>query len=485
MDLIPFGNYQPDISDFQSSGALYALNVVPRADGYGPFPAFSSYSSAMAGACRGFFKAIKSDGSIAIFAATSTKIYLLDNSALTWTDVSKGSSTYTAIPSSDQWQFVQFNNFVIAVQINTVPQVFDLTSSTNFADLGGSPPQSKYIWVTNRFVFLGGISGFPYRIQWSGLNATTTWTSGTNQSDYQDFADGGLVLGGAGGEYGVVFQQTAIRRITYAPGAPYIFQIDRISDDRGLLCPYSIVRSGDKVFYFGQSGFSKIEPGSFPISVGDERVNRTVLADFDAANKQLFMGVSDPKYNRVMWAYKSANGTSGLFDKIIVYNYVLDRWSPISVSGEFVGSMAQPGVTLEGLDTISASIDALPQSLDDYAASAIPEIAAVNSSHVLGFFRGTPLEATMETAQQAGNDRVFVNQMVAVTDAPTVYGSLGTRNRLADAETFSAESAMDSIGQIPLRTGGKYARGRIRIPAGTSWSFATGVQADFQEDGDR
>ena len=47
---------------------------------------------------------------------------------------------YTSIPAGDQWQFAQFNNFVFAVQINTAPQVFDLTSSTAFADLAGITP---------------------------------------------------------------------------------------------------------------------------------------------------------------------------------------------------------------------------------------------------------------------------------------------------------------------------------------------------------
>jgi hypothetical protein len=76
---------------------------------------------------------------------------------------------YTSIPAGDQWQFAQFNNFVFAVQINTAPQVFDLTSSTAFADLAGSPPQARYIAVVNRFVFLSGLgSSTPYRITWSG-----------------------------------------------------------------------------------------------------------------------------------------------------------------------------------------------------------------------------------------------------------------------------------------------------------------------------
>src|ERR1700738_4768331 len=114
-------------------------------------------------------------GTVRLFwrsVSTATKLYQMNNTTFTWTDVSKGGGSYSSVPTGDQWQFAQFNNFVFAVQINTVPQVFDLTSSTAFADLGGSPPQARYIAVVNRFVVLSGLgSSTPYRVQWSGLNA--------------------------------------------------------------------------------------------------------------------------------------------------------------------------------------------------------------------------------------------------------------------------------------------------------------------------
>src|SRR5438067_1284325 len=236
--LLPFGEYRPDVADYQSSYTKTAQNVVPRGDGYGPWPSFTALTSALAAACRGFFMARKSDGSVAIFAGTSTKLYQLNNTTFAWTDVSAGAGTYSALSATAQWQFAQFNNFVVAVQANAAPQVFDLTSSTAFAALGGSPPQAAYVATVNRFLVLGGINtgavGDPYKIVWSGLDSTTTWTSGVLQSDSQQLADGGRVLGVSGGEYGLIFQDSTIRRLTYAPGAPYTFQIDRIAVDLGL-----------------------------------------------------------------------------------------------------------------------------------------------------------------------------------------------------------------------------------------------------------
>ena len=59
---------------------------------------------------------------------------------------------------------------------------FDLTAASAFADLAGSPPQARYVAVIGRFLVLSGLPSNPYRIQWSGLNATTAWTAGVAQA---------------------------------------------------------------------------------------------------------------------------------------------------------------------------------------------------------------------------------------------------------------------------------------------------------------
>jgi hypothetical protein len=166
-------------------------------------------------------------------------------------------SIYAAASSDAQWQFAQFGSKVFATQKNVVLQVFDLSTATAFSDNTGSPPQAGYISVVGKFIVLSGLLSNPYRIQWSGLNDPTIWTSGTSSSDFQDFADGGLVRGVAGGEFGVVFQDQAIRRMSYIPGSPLIFQIDRITQDKGLFAPYSLIRAGEKIFFFAGQGFTR------------------------------------------------------------------------------------------------------------------------------------------------------------------------------------------------------------------------------------
>jgi hypothetical protein len=564
MPLLPFGDYKPDVADYLGTATQNILNVAPRGDGYGPFRDYAELSQALPDTCRGSFYALKSDGSIALFAGTDDRLYLASNSDYSWTPVSEvttvtftiaspgevnltahgfaandpvvfsnsggalpaaitggtkyyvktvvsadiftisataggaainfagaGSGTnsvthmYPTLSSDTQWQFAQFGNLVFATQKNTVLQVYNLSSSSAFADCAGSPPQASYISVVGRFLVLSGLLSNPFRIHWSGLNDTTNWTSGVNSSDYQDFPDGGIVRGVAGGEFGTIFQDQAIRRMSYIPGSALIFQIERITQDQGLFAPYSIVSAGDVVYFHSAHGFHKIAPGGFPEQIGRERVDRTFFDDLDKAELRMFIGAYDPRSTRVFWAYKSTSGATGLYDKILGYDTALDRFFPLEMTGEYLLGMSQPGITLENLDAISASIDALGASLDSFAVSTQPLIAQFNSSHKIGFFSGANLEATLETAEQ-GTDgrRIFMNGFRPVTDSATVYGSASYRERVSATPTSLSEVAMNSrTGRCDLRRSTRYTRMKIRIPASTTWTYAAGVEPDIRQEG--
>ncbi len=110
----------------------------------------------------------------------------------------------------------------------------------------------------------------------------------------------------------------------------------------------------------------------------------------------------------------------------------------MKIGGEYLLQVSQPGLTLESLDAISSSIDALTTSLDDFSTSVTPELAAFDISHMLNFFRGPNLEATLDTAEQ-GTDgrRLKVRGFRPVTDAPSVVRlRIETRNPAGGLDTW-------------------------------------------------
>jgi hypothetical protein len=486
MPLIRFPEWRPDVSDYQGQSTLTITGVRPRGDGYGPMADSTGFSDALPAACRGAITGYKDDGTVQLFAATANRLYLLDNVGLGWTDVSKGGVAYAPdVPDDQQWQFTQFNEFIIAVKTSTPPQVFQMGTSVQFADLGGTPPQARYIATVGRFVVLTGLTANPYRIQWSGINNVAQWTSGLELSDFQDLPDGGIVRGVAGGESGHVFQDNAIRRMTFAPGADYVFLIERIAQDRGLMAPYSIVRAGDRIFYLSHEGFHVIIPGqNVPTGIGKERFDRTIINLIDRNNLQLVLGANNPRASQVFWAFKTNAGSAATYDRLLCYDYLIDRATLVPMNGEYLLQMAQPGFTLEGLDSISTNLDTLPLSLDGYSPIPGADFAQFDAAHKLAFFFGLPIEAIMETSEQ-GTDgqRLRIHGLRPITDAPTIYGSCSKRESTNVNANYSTETIPARNGLCPLNVSTRYSRGRLRIPAGINWTFAAGIEPVFSLEG--
>lgn len=571
--LFQFGEFKPDLSDLDTGVSRNITNVVPRGDGYGPFPDFTAFSKPLPDVCRGFFYARNADGSVTIFAGTATNLYKLSSTDLSWTNVSNAGGPYAAVPSGYHWQFVQFNTKVIAVQVNVVPQVFDLSSPATFSNLGGSPPQAALIAIINRFVVLAGILGFPYRVQWSGLNAITTWDNLTSQSNFQDLASGGRVTGIAGGDqFGVVFQDSAIRSMIFAPGSSVIFDILLIASNDGLLSPFAAVNAADKIYFCSPQGFKVVVPGGYPEPIGKEKIDRTFFADLDSAGLQMLIAATDPTTTRVFWAYKSMGGEFGLFDKIILYDRVLDRFSIVNMSGEYLAALSTPGLSLEQLDhvapgiitisgaanngtgairltlsgltagsppsntdltiadtvevygvtgtteangnwrftiisptqidligstfantytgggAIGGAMDQLGFSLDTISVASLATLGMVGPSHSLGTFKGPNLEAQLETPEADGNGRrFFVSAVRPITDCPITLASVAARdNAQVPSSTYTSEVAVNDIGLCPVDGGGidtRYARVKVRMPYGASWTNAMGIEPEFRMTG--
>ena len=142
-------------------------------------------------------------------------------------------------------------------------------------------------------------------------------------------------------------------------------------------------------------------------------------------------------------------------------------------------------MTLENLDSISSSLDALTLSLDAYATAVQPEIAQFAGAHVLGFFRGTNLEATIESAEQGTDEnRITIRGFRPVTDAATLYGSVSYRDTPSATATAGAEVLVNArTGRCDIRRDTRYSRFKVRIPAATSWTFCAGVVPDLTTSG--
>lgn len=488
--LAPFA---PDVASLDASVTAVATNTVPRADGWGPFASPVPISLPLPADCLGAIE-VKSPafGFPVYFAGTRTKLYRYNLGSSGWDDVSKPGATYS-IPPGDYWSFAIYGSRLLATTLGTAVQVIDVDSGKQFRDLGGSPPRARHVGVVGEFVVLAGLAADPNSVDWSDLGNIEFWQPGVgggHTSDLQIFPDGGAVTGFAGGEFGIVFQERAIRRMVFVPNSAEVFGFEVYEENRGAVAPWSLAKVGPRVFFLDRDGFHLFQGGgSTPI--GAERVNRFFLDRVDPNAVASVVAIRDPTGPRVMFAYRSMAASASdptLLDEILLYDWLLDRWSFIAMPVRFGLVAATPGVSI---DNIPGSLDDPGQkSLDDpsYAGGA-PSLGVITSANRLALLNGPALQATFETAEAMifRPDRTFIDGVRLDTDADDWRVAVGGRENAGQSTPvrYRPETAPTVERLAPCRSSARYHRARVRIPAGTPWSYASAIEPHARREGSR
>ena len=481
--MVPFASWLPDAADFQAQASTEALNVIPAPDGYRPFPAFANTASAITARAQGAISCRSLSGTIFNFCGDATKLYKLGSTGLSWSDVSRTVGGAYATASDSHWSFAQYGDYVIATNGNDAVQVFQLGVSSNFAALGGSPPASYFAGTIREFGVLAKTSSANNRIRWSAIGNIADWvSSATTLSDFQDLPDGGSIMGFVGGEFGIVFQERAVTRMSFE-GPPTAFRFDKISSYLGCRAEGSIAAYDNFAFFLADDGIYMIRGGAEIIPIGTDKVDRWIEANLDANYLYRVSSAIDPINKLYLMGFPSLNASvTGQPDQVLIYHWPTGQWSHAAVDHEMLfQASTQASYTIDGMDSVSSTVDGLPFPVDSrfWAGSGRLLLAAFDSSHRQGFFSGANLAATIETGdnQLVPGNRALLRGLRPLVEGSTVTPSLtvGKRNNLYDAITYGSATAVNAYGFCNARVNGRYHRARITIPAGSLWTMARGV----------
>jgi hypothetical protein len=522
---------QPSILDAVSK----ANNVIPLAVGYGPFKSAVNYSGDASENLTNVY-ATKVDNDVSVFAGGLTKLYKLDSSDLSLDDVSK-SGGYTGI---NRWQFVQFGNYALAANGSEKIQYYDVNSSSLFADLAAAAPVAKYVTAVRDFVVGANIGAgtYPTRVQWSDINDPTDWTPGAaSQSDYQDIPDGGDITGITGGEFGIVFLEKAIVRMSYI-GSPLFFQFDTISRNIGCIEGGSIAQYGGITYFLSDDGFYSCD-GQNIIGIGAEKVDRYFYANANIGDIDSISAAVDPERNLVTWNYTNVSGSRSL----LIYNYETKKWCEADTDVDYLSTLATSGTSLDALDSaynISAGsfvvgksytirtvgttdftlIGAVANTVGvlftatgvgsgtgvaiDMAASAtalktidtlvttMDDRLYKGGKFLFGGVRDAKIvtfTGTYATANLTTNDLEYGYNSVVTLIRPSVDNGSATiqiasRKMLDDTITYSTSKTTDQEDRCSVRSAGRYHRVSL-TPTGANWFSAIGMDIEYSEQGTR
>jgi len=502
MAMTPFGAWLPDQADYQNAGVTVASNVLARtakANGetsYGPLAALAELGTAMTNRVQGGASFRDNDGNVYTFAADINDLFLYNAGTAVFDEVTKSSAAMT-VAADDHINFAKYGERVIAVNGHADhPQSYVLGTSSKFADLGGSGPRARHIAVVGDFIMVGNTwdstdESVVNRVWWAAIDDPTDWPTiasadaAAKQSDRQDLATGEAVqgiLGAVGAVDGAIFSEKAVRRIQY-DGPPHVFSFPLVENARGTPAPNSIVNVGTHAFYLGEDGFYAFT-GATSVPLGDGKVDKHFFADLDQTYFHRIYGVADAINKIVFWAYPGSNSTNGVPDSIIMYNWAIDRWSKASVDCEMLFQALSASYTMETLDTLSASLDALGFSLDSRVlTNGRLLLSGFSTNNKLAHFTGTTLEATIETAETGGPGMTLVNGYRPVVDGGTVTVGLKTRDLPTATEVLIGPNAVDADGMAHFNKTARYHRAQIVVAAAGSWGHAAGGEYDATPEG--
>ena len=474
---VPFGEWLPDQPEHNKQGANVANNVYYAGNTYKRFPSLVDYSSNTTSTdSKGAGSFRDNSNTVYNFVATRTNLYQLTSGAFTSRKASLNGD------HDDFWTFTQFGEYVIASNGVDAAQYFLMGTSTNFANLtaiqtAGTAPVFRVSGVVRDFLVVGNIVNATNRIQWSGINDITVWSG--KQSDSQDLpGSGGQVVAITSGEVGYVFRQNQIIRMDYVGGS-VVFRLSVISPNRGAVYGRTVCQDNRQIFFYSDDGFYQIN-GDQVLPIGVEKVNRYFDLNLNKAYSDRICAAVDPFNQLAMWLFPStanAANTTGICDKIIIYNYATKKWSLADASASTIFSQFVGAFTVELMDIISENLENIGAALDtDYWSGGQQLLGAIDSDYKAAIFSGTSNECEVETAEiePFPGLRSNITGVRPIVDAAATV-TVKARERLADSESETSSSSMVASGMNPVRKSGRYIRANVKVASGTIFNHAQGI----------
>ena len=538
MTQVKFGEFLPDRPDLSEGTRYASGVIALTQDSYGPVHALQSFTtSALNSQCLGLAAMEDVTSSIQTFAGSATDLFLLPEGSTTFSNVSSTAGAYHAT-AADCWHIVQFNEIVVATDFVDPIQAYTMGSSTKFATLASAAPHARYAAVSKQFLIVantsdpvGGVN--PARMWWSANGDPTNWpTPGSTQaqqvqSDYNDMLGPqggitGLVPSLAGCDCAVFFER-AVWQMFYV-GPPDIFNFYPCAAVKGVPAPNSLIVVGEMVYGLFEDGFYSFD-GSTATPIGANKIDKWFFAEANLTTLNQVIGAPDISNKAVIWLFQSKAALNGQPDTILIYRWDIQRFSWAPMPAQWIARVPVP-----------VQNGGLPPFVAPLVAGQL-QLAAIDQGQRLAYFNGLPVPAVIGTqvAQITPGFRSFVQGVRPLVDGaifgailnedgqiilgedgnpilvegstpPTPSGSalmnengdpllnedgtpllseaqqssvalttsISARNTYQQAETIGPPVNINSMGECPYRSDGRYHRVVANV-SGILWNTAYGV----------
>lgn len=383
-------------------------HVIPFGKGFQGAPTGAAASVAvLPAACRGAVVATRLDDGRRIFAGTQTKLYELIAGA--WTDRSAG--TYTGSVDS-RWSFAQFGDTTIASNLVDAMQA---SASGAFAAIAGAPKAKIVVSASNNFVIAFNTNDGTFGVVTDGWwccaqGNQTDWVPSVSTGAQRGrliATPGGIQAALPLGDYVVAYKTRGVYLGQYSGsgGITWAWSNVRGSNDCGAVGSDAVCDIGGAHFIIGDDDFW-IFDGTAPVSVGDE-VREWFRANSSTTYRYRAKAIFD-RQRQIVWVCFPSAASSGVVDSAIAFHIKSKTWGRDDFTMEAGLTYINPGVTIDGLNAYSSTIDGLPGIGFDsqYWLAGGKAFAYFNSAHQLVVKSGATADSSITTGDFGDDDAV-------------------------------------------------------------------------------
>lgn len=460
----PIIGFAPD-ADPTTSGVLTACaNFIPFEAGFKAAPSPATVSvAALAAPCRGAVVATKLGGTRRVFAGTQQRLYELAGSS--WLDRSKAGAYMGS--SESRWSFCQFGDTTIASNL-----VDPMQSSTaaGFADVPTAPRAKIVVSASNNFVLAFNTNDVTY-----GVSPDRWWNCAqsdqTNWAPAQGGPTTGRLVAVEGpiqaalplGDYVIAYKSRGVFLGSFVGGDAQ-WQWTLISGaDAGAVGQDAVCDIGGAHFFASEGDFWLFD-GTRPVSIAEGVVRRWFIDNSNPVYRFITQCTFD-KQNGIVRVNFASKTSAGVLDRTLVYHVKRQRWGVANQVVQASLNYIAPGVTINGLDTIAATIDTLPNVPVDsqfwMGGGQLP--AYFSSSNQLVSLSGIAGASSFTTGDLGDDDTVtMIDRFRArFTLSPATATATGFV-KMNEGEALSQASTSGILdGKFDLRQSGRFHRVRV------------------------
>lgn len=431
--------FLPDADPTLAGVLTDCTNLIPYEKGMQGAPSATVPTGVpvLAAACIGASLITKLDDTRRLFAGTTTKLYELSGG--TWVDVARA-SPYTGGVDT-RWSFAQFGDATLAANLADVIQRSN--GSGAFADVA-TAPKAKIIFSVGAFVMaLNTVDGTygtsPDRWWCSAQSNDTDWTPSVSTlatTGRLVSAPGRITAGGRLGEYAVAYKERAIYVGQFVPGPAVWDWLQVAGGDAGCVGQDAWCDVGGSHFVAGQDNFWRFD-GTRPTPIGSGKVRQWFYNNSSPVGRSKTQCVYD-RQNDVVWIFYCSKASASI-DSALVYHIGTEKFGKATIAIESAINYISSGITIDGLASVSATIDGLAgYSFDSqYWLAGGRALSVFSTAHQLSLLTGVSVSSDMTTGD-AGNDETY-----SLLNSIRLRYEPGSKPATAMVETFIKQESAD------------------------------------------